>query len=802
MVLSNQCPNTSSLAILWTRFVTPDPTLTDIEEFKLLEKSPTWYTIRRDFSKWSDSHKETQFAGEEDVSALFTWNNAMQTRFEDMEILNPIAQARLAISTFTQRAQAWWRAHRIRVPNLIVSYDQLLEWIKRELVPRSDSRTTVTAWMDLAFTGDVNKYLKDLDHLMMYHPLSRTSLITMATRPLGKVFSSRIEVIDANYGSHGLTFPQLKKVISNHLIANRQQARQISNERQFAFTPRPTRNNPPSSNTTYSVRKENIPNQKESKFHFVNTSSNASKPDDHKNTVKKQVATTTSPPPKRKIGKGPTPCFVCGTDQHAWILCPKKKKGKCGCCGSEAHLTRMCAQRYHPEVHMKFHHCPSVESDETNYVYIPENEPLDDSDEEECDIEECENELENNDASEAIEENIEDISIHFNAHSLCFPTEAFSDDDDDSDSSLSQKHSESVFDAFTPTVLPVPEFNPVPLSQVIPPYKSPQYIDGDEFVVTDLNGCPSDADDESPSQDDNKLTKRIRRPPPARVRFNICWKPERCKTKSEIIELEQKRMCSESQESLGSIVPPPSPKTPATTDNTLPTPDELVAFIKEHGPKPRYEIDELANKCQIYESVLKSYGVPLNEKWVGMFKLLHDNTYPHLKPIQPPNKFGQLLYEITIEGFEVTTLLDSGASHSFITRTWANAKGLELIPLRPARPVGLFSGHKNYIRHVAYVKRVGFREYHRAWKFYIIDSAPFPCILGLDAIMSWPIFSSPLDTRIFIMPELFFAPRGVGDLGGIYQYWNNRDGVAHAKYLSHLPFKDSISYASNSFYIR
>ena len=362
----------------------------------------------------------------------------------------------------------------------------------------------------------------------------------------------------------------------------------------------------------------------------------------------------------------------------------RKKKGKCGCCGSEAHLTRMCAQRYHPEVHMKFHHCPSVESDETNYVYIPENEPLDDSDEEECDIEECENELENNDASEAIEENIEDISIHFNAHSLCFPTEAFSDDDDDSDSSLSQKHSESVFDAFTPTVLPVPEFNPVPLSQVIPPYKSPQYIDGDEFVVTDLNGCPSDADDESPSQDDNKLTKRIRRPPPARVRFNVCWKPERCKTKSEIIELEQKRMCNESQESLGSIVPPPSPKTPATTDNTLPTPDELVAFIKEHGPKPRYEIDELANKCQIYESVLKSYGVPLNEKWVGMFKLLHDNTYPHLKPIQPPNKFGQLLYEITIEGFEVTTLLDSGASHSFITRTWANAKGLELIPLRPA----------------------------------------------------------------------------------------------------------------------
>ena len=78
--------------------------------------------------------------------------------------------------------------------------------------------------------------------------------------------------------------------------------------------------------------------------------------------------------PKRKIGKGPTPCFVCGSDQHAWIVCTKKKKGKCACCGSEAHLTRLCAQRYHPEIHMKFNQCSTTE-EEMQYVYIPENAP-------------------------------------------------------------------------------------------------------------------------------------------------------------------------------------------------------------------------------------------------------------------------------------------------------------------------------------------------------------------------------------------------------------------------------------------
>ena len=81
-----------------------------------------------------------------------------------------------------------------------------------------------------------------------------------------------------------------------------------------------------------------------------------------------------------------------------------------------------------------------------------------------------------------------------------------------------------------------------------------------------------------------------------------------------------------------------------------------------------------------------------------------------------------------------------------------------------------------------------FKDHVRTWKFYVIDEAPFPAILGADAILAWPIFFSPLDHRIFILPELFHSRRNVGDLGGIYNYWHNKDMTSRATCLAHRAF--------------
>ena len=69
-------------------------------------------------------------------------------------------------------------------------------------------------------------------------------------------------------------------------------------------------------------------------------------------------------------------------------------------------------------------------------------------------------------------------------------------------------------------------------------------------------------------------------------------------------------------------------------------------------------------------------------------------------------------------------------------------------------------------------------------EFYVIDSAPYCAILGADAIMTWPLFFSPFDQRIFILPELFRSQLPAGDLGGIYKYWQERDVTARGRWVA------------------
>ena len=142
------------------RFASPDPSLEEIREFKLMETTALWRETFRDFSKWSDAHKEAQYNGDEDITAVFRWSVAMKARFLSPRVVNSIAaRAELAATTLTHRARAWWLAHRTRTPNLLITFDQLYEWIKKELVPHSSTSDAANAWADLSYHGDPKKYI-------------------------------------------------------------------------------------------------------------------------------------------------------------------------------------------------------------------------------------------------------------------------------------------------------------------------------------------------------------------------------------------------------------------------------------------------------------------------------------------------------------------------------------------------------------------------------------------------------------------------------------------------------------------
>ena len=242
------------------KFNAPDPTLKEINEYKEFQKTSQWRDLFRDFTKWSDLHKDAQYDGEEDITAVFRWTTALKTRFLNPRIINSVIRAELAATTFTKRASAWWLAHRTRAPNLLLTFEQLIEMIKRELVPRSSTSDAVHAWSELSFKGDVNKYIKDLEQLINHFPLRRESIIIMATKPLGEDIQRRIHLMDMQYGPAGLSISQLKQAITDFLSLHQSSRSYYSRERDRSVTiaPRPLR---PYNQPQQFIRRENLPQQ-------------------------------------------------------------------------------------------------------------------------------------------------------------------------------------------------------------------------------------------------------------------------------------------------------------------------------------------------------------------------------------------------------------------------------------------------------------------------------------------------------------------------------------------------------------
>ena len=447
---------------------------------------------------------------------------------------------------------------------------------------------------------------------------------------------------------------------------------------------------------------------------------------------------------------------------------------------------------------MSFHGC--VPESMTAFNYIPENEQFEDEEEDQTEVENMTSEeaveiaqpAEETSEMDRLVEDFGQLEIAFHMFPLCFNS-AMPDVDE---IKINIKEGDK-FDKR--------EDEQVEKYNGNKEESTPQELSIGLFEVEAYNGI-SDTDEE-----DNKgatlfeatclqnrsLARKPRRrakvTPQVRANYNTQWE-------EQLASIEDKKEADQIQKVISELDHSPDPSQP-----TQPTQDEFgneLSLAKRWNlnrpiPKPfvSHCDGEFIGEPPPHLKVLQSFKVPIRSEWNILTRALHDKTYPFMFPAQPPNKIGQFLYSFNINGHDITTLLDYGASHSFLTRDWVADKGFDLTPIRPARPVGIFSGQKNYIRQVATKLRIRFGDHIRYWKFYIIDSAPYSAILGADAIMAWPIFFSPLDYRIFIIPELFLAKRQVGDLGGVYQYWHRRDETARSNHIMQQIYNTDIDTA-------
>ena len=66
-----------------------------------------------------------------------------------------------------------------------------------------------------------------------------------------------------------------------------------------------------------------------------------------------------------------------------------------------------------------------------------------------------------------------------------------------------------------------------------------------------------------------------------------------------------------------------------------------------------------------------------------------------------------------------------------------------------------FNGSRDVVTHLARPRAVQIGCHQCSWTFLVVTATPMPIVLGLDAIRGWPLFYSPLDDRLFILPDSF-----------------------------------------------
>ena len=180
-------------------------------------EGPKARELKREFFKWAEAHREVFFDGKDDVGQYVEWRETLEFYFSTTPITNECLQAWLATHTFRRTVMRWWGSKTKQYPRLIVSFSQLLEWVRTELVPEADPEEAHNAWQKLAYRGDVEDYLRQYDKLTLYFPLPHQSILSQATQPLGSAFKASAKRVDMQHGKSGMTLKELRLYIELYL---------------------------------------------------------------------------------------------------------------------------------------------------------------------------------------------------------------------------------------------------------------------------------------------------------------------------------------------------------------------------------------------------------------------------------------------------------------------------------------------------------------------------------------------------------------------------------------------------------
>ena len=353
----------------------PDPrALVRGKPLKVFEEFPPTIEERKEFAKMRHDRTLQWYVGviakkvanatitllkcntKDDISLYGSWENTITIFFNKEGIRNSCVRVYLAQETFSEEVSSWWGAHQNRRPHLSLSWAQFTELIKTELFPDIEDGTTDEKWADLRFDGDVEAYLKKVHQMSKYTAMPLKKLQVMAARPLGYGLTMQIKGACAAQGVAHLTTRDFEDIFRTYVI-NTEAAPGFRGWREASLNPISTKDKAfPTRNPKLRQAIVEDEEEDEGSNEEMIPEITADVPEGFEEeewdamvaTLRSTVVSSPAASAQLRIGKGPRPCFVCGADNHSWIRCEKRKKGKCGVCGKDDHFTRFCSLRYYP----------------------------------------------------------------------------------------------------------------------------------------------------------------------------------------------------------------------------------------------------------------------------------------------------------------------------------------------------------------------------------------------------------------------------------------------------------------------
>ena len=133
------------------------------------------------------------------------WRNSLRGYFDRYFIVNSAFRASLAVGTFVENAQSWWLAYTARRPRLVLSLEQLLEWVRIELVPEADPNIASIAWSEISYNGNLADYFRRVHELLLTNPLPARQAQILAASRFGAELVTKIRSAIAITGKQFLT---------------------------------------------------------------------------------------------------------------------------------------------------------------------------------------------------------------------------------------------------------------------------------------------------------------------------------------------------------------------------------------------------------------------------------------------------------------------------------------------------------------------------------------------------------------------------------------------------------------------